>query len=275
VIKSQITIEGQGKMTLARFDGLADLSRYVAGATGHEVSSASWAGSTMPEAIDRALSGNAALVPASDRLLAELAAINPPSSAWQTQGAVAGGVVNVPAYLAGQPVNMRLRRRIESQGAPLSIIVDCVTSGGVDHGTITRRGAAVLALVRALAGRRPVTLTVIGGMSQDGKTACVAIPIDTAPLDLARAAWALGSVEVARHLAYTAGVEAMGKKHARFLDWAFNNHEWQTQNLCAAIAPHIGADQFVGVSSVVLGTAFADTKSAAQWVRDTIQLVTE
>ena len=274
MILSKVMIEGQGEMTLARFDGLADLSRYVAGATGgHDVSSEKWAGSTMPEALDRALSGNAALVPASDKLLAQLEAINPPTSAWETQGAVAGGVANIPAYLAGQPVNMRLRRRVESQGAPLSIIVDCVTSGGVDHATITRRGAAVLALVRSLAGRRPVTLTVIGGMCARGKTVCVAFPIDTAPLDLARAAWALGSVEVARHLAYTAGAEAVGKKRCA-TQWAFDDHSWQQEHLCAAIAPHIGADQFVGVSSVYLGTTFADDQSAAQWVRDTIQSVT-
>jgi hypothetical protein len=66
----------------------------------------------------------------------------------------------------------------------------------------------------------------------------------------------------------------MGRKYNGRLDWAFNDYEWQTQNLCAAIAPHIGADQFLGVSSLFLGTAFADTQSAAQWVRDTIQSVT-
>ena len=269
MIRSQVTIK-KGDFSLIRFDGLSDVARYIEAAPDRQVDHGKgFAGATIPEALDRAINGNPALVPASDKLLARLEAINPPTSAWETQGAVAGGVANVPAYLAGQPVNMRLRRRVENQGAPLAILIDLTVSAGVDHQTILRRGAATFALVRAAAAKRPVTLLVCCALRMGDDDICATIPIDTAPLDLARAAWALGAPEMLRAVLFNVCHVATGSK-TKWIPWMFGDHRFVQEKLPEVLAPHIGLSECIATPGVALGATFGTDEQAAQWVETTL-----
>lgn len=269
MIRSTIEVPAKGEMQVLRFEGLGAAADFVDARPGF-LKGGDWQGAEAHETMQRARTGNAALVPASDKLLDRLEAINPPVSAWETQGAVAGGVVNVPAYLAGQPVNMRLRRRTESQAAPLAVVVDLCVSAGVDHATIQRRGVATLALVRGLAARRPVTLHVIGAeiVRETGRTICPVIQVDTAPLDLARAAWLLASPEAFRGLMFAICKGEEGSQGS--VNWAFDSADWHLKNVCNVVGPTL-AEEFVAVGGVLLGTAFRDDKAAADWVASTMQ----
>lgn len=115
---------------------------------------------------------------------------------------VAGAVPNVPAYLAGHPLTMRRRQRVQSEQAPLMMIVDVAPSAGVSQETMRKRGVALLALARVLSIVRPLEIyagTAIGPAKADNKVMeAVYTKVETAPLDLARACYSLSSSAFAR-----------------------------------------------------------------------------
>src|SRR6185312_10057615 len=51
---------------------------------------------------------------------------------WETINDVAGGAVNVGAYLTGSPLSMRRRQAKPSSYAPLTIFCDLVSSAGIE-----------------------------------------------------------------------------------------------------------------------------------------------
>ena len=180
-------------------------------------------GMTFAEARTAIDTGDMAGVAASDRLLEQFEKDLHPSAAWRTFSVVAGGAPNVGAFLAGSPVAMRQRRRVVDAAAPLTVFVDTVSSGGISAGDLKKRGAAILALVRALSGVRPVTVYAVAAMQQHGcANSWIMVRLDQ-PLDLARAAFALAHPAFARGLAYEAGPRLVGKEATGNLHWAFTD----------------------------------------------------
>jgi len=130
---------------------------------------------------------------------------------------VAGCFPNVPEYLAGEPECMWDLTPTESENAPLSIYIDLTCSAGITPAQMQKRGIAVLTLTMLLSAVRPVSLhvcTVMGvrdgrvstSMRKRGEGYSVSVArIETAPLDLARAAYAMTDVAVARRLFYAVG----------------------------------------------------------------------
>ena len=148
-------------------------------------------------------------------------AFETPRKGWRDD--VTGSVANVPAYLAGQPTAMRRRVTNKDAGAPLAVIIDLATSSKISADTIEKRGAAVLALVRLLSMRRPVELwagVFTGAGSNDRDCAAIFTKIETAPLDLATAAYVLCSAGFPRRLLYSVAHESCG-----FVShWPYRNH---------------------------------------------------
>lgn len=153
-----------------------------------------WSGNVSgPKACELATNGDLSQVAASDAMLAQFESygLDTTRRAWQDD--CAGGVPNVPAFLAGQPLAMRRRTTYRDAAAPLAVIVDLTTTASFTPGQIRRRGIAILALVRALSQRRPIELWA-GVMldANDGRdSVTVMARIETAPLDLATAAHCL------------------------------------------------------------------------------------
>lgn len=196
----------QGKARFALFDGSTALAHFLETECRDHFDRADrkgggkkWNGGNMADTIQWARLGDNALVPRSDKLMDRLEAMERPErSMFVTQNMVAGGVPNVPAYLSGSPMAMRMRRRVMAPMAPVVVLSDNFAAFNVKKEQILRRGAAVLALVRALTAYRPVTLYSTIGLAADKKMVG-AFRVETAPLDLARAAWALGSPTVLRN----------------------------------------------------------------------------
>jgi hypothetical protein len=88
---------------------------------------------------------------------------------------------------------MRRRERSLNEFAPITIYVDLFASAAFSSADIQVRGAAILALTRILTAHRVVTLYVglASSLFYSGKTLMLGVKIDTTPLDLARAAYAL------------------------------------------------------------------------------------
>jgi hypothetical protein len=133
-------------------------------------------------------------------------------------------------------MNMRVRRRVQSEKAPLNIVVDCVSSGGITAETLEKRGAAILALVRILSATRPVSLYIAASALPygDGDTRTsvgVVARLDSAPIDLARAAHLLCAPGVSRQMAYGFIDSDGGKREdSNGLAWGYNSNDFQREH---------------------------------------------
>jgi hypothetical protein len=158
----------------------------------------SWYGYTGPlNARNYLTNGDLAAVAPSDELLAKMEeAVPAPTVRGRWVNDVVGSMPDVGAFLAGAPASMRRRIKENNDRAPIRVMLDLTCSASFGTAALQRRGAAVLALVRALSSRRPVELYVGAALDngrdlngQDVDTTSVWVKIDTAPLDLARAAF--------------------------------------------------------------------------------------
>jgi hypothetical protein len=168
----------------------------------HEVRKDWYGGMTYERSLEAVRSGDSAGVVASDKLPGEMESLVPVSQCWRTVDSVVGMCPNVPQYLSGSPYSMRLKRRCATATAPLSVFVELVASAGIDAATCLKRGAAILAMVRMLANLRPVELWCVIAIGQRNLRSSLCVRLDTAPLDLARAAHMLTHPSVFRALGY-------------------------------------------------------------------------
>jgi hypothetical protein len=181
------------------FSGLPDFAATARQTSDLQNNPTDWAGATFSDACRRAESGDFARVAASDAMLEKVEALLDMSALRTvTVAAVAGGVPCVPAYLAGNPLAMRVRRRVTHDRGEVALFVDAWTSAGADADVITRRGAAVLALARALSTVRPVRILSFALSGKANRKFLYSLPLDSAPLDLARAAWVFSAPEFSR-----------------------------------------------------------------------------
>lgn len=190
-----------------------------------------WSGMGRSSCIRKVERGDMANVKSSDKLLDKMEhLIDYSTSKFEVISTVAGGVPNVPAVLAGIPTNMRLRRRTMSDQAPLSIVCDMVSSGGINADALRKRGVALIALLRALSIVRPVELYFVCGSrpSVERKTENVGVMVrqETSPLDLARIAHMLGEVGCARNLTYGYECYMVNKRGSKnsMIRWPFNDY---------------------------------------------------
>lgn len=145
---------------------------------------------------ERSRTGYAPVVARSEALLSKMEeALDLSGLQRATVPAVAGGVANVPAFLSGSPMAMR-RRQVAAREAQGEIVLFLNTYAGwafAGSDAIERRGAALLALTRALSTMRPVRLFLF---EATGSRTMILIRVEAAPLDLSRAAWATGTTEL-------------------------------------------------------------------------------
>jgi hypothetical protein len=177
-----------------------------------------WGGMSYDQSVAALRHGDESGVAASDRLLNDMEALVPVSRSWRTINSVTGMSPNVPHYLAGNPYNMRLKRRSTSVTAPLAIFVELVASAGIDAQTCLKRGAAMLALVRTLANLRPVELWCVIAVGQRNSRSSLCVRLETAPLDLARSAHVFTHPSVFRALGYRSNFtrrDGMAVGHSR------------------------------------------------------------
>lgn len=156
--------------------------------------------------------GDEKLVQQSEKFLAEVEDQVPMSAGWRNFDDVVGAVPNIPAFLAGHPQCMRRRQRTMKHSAPLTIIMELTSSMGIKKELILQRGIVLLALVRMLVVHRPVELWVGTTLSGSGHTATALWQIDTAPMDLARAAFQIADTSMSRLFGY-AMAESLVDKH--------------------------------------------------------------
>lgn len=137
------------------------------------------------------------------------------------KSAVCGFVPNVPAAIQNHPEAFftRVRDEAQSMNAPLSIYVETSISAGVSNYEIVNRGIAVLAFVLAMQNIRPVDLYVVYAAGECLNTG-IAVRIESRPLNLSVATWALTNFSFPRRLGFHS-IKAVTKKHNRDIPWAW------------------------------------------------------
>lgn len=179
--------------------------------------------------INGIVNGNLEGVEASDKLLLQFEdLLRLETSKFKTFPAMAGGFANVPAYLAGQPMAMRNRKRVAQDMAPLTIVVDTTSSAAITADHLKKRGACILALVRVLSAARPVSLYTTISIGADQKPTCSFhsyVPVETTPLDLARANILIAHPCFSRALAYWTTEVEFKVDSGGSIPWAYNNQE--------------------------------------------------
>ena len=250
-----------------KYQPFDDLGALAQAATGLAEENPDWAGATRAEAQRRAIEGNLDLVARADRLLDQIEAdLDLSGLSRQSVPALAGGAPCVPAMLAGHPLTMRARRPIASPAGEITILASLFISSSVSHDVIARRGSAALALVRALSLVRPVRLVVYYPSDGfDNSASLISAPIETAPLDLARAAWALTAPEILRQIAIPLESQALGAKYAGGAPADYDHAQ--------ALAGLQGVDDYLALPCLRASAAkpFKTDSAALAWLQDHLQ----
>lgn len=147
--------------------------------------------------------GSDTLVSSAETLMDNInASLELPQRVWAATPA--GIVPSVPDVIMGLPEPMRAPAWENNDRAPVNVWVAVTSSGGVDQIALAKRGTAALALTMALIqSGRPTTLTLLNTLSgMHGGETVIAVRIETAPLMLATACWALTSQGFARRMCY-------------------------------------------------------------------------
>ena len=264
----------------ARFDDMSDLAAYLSGpvAAAPEGGTAhrhwcrpadTWTGASAAATLRHASTGDAARVALADAMLDRIeVSVGFEARRWRTLDSVAGGAPNVPAYLAGSPMSMRRRVRVMDTAAPLVIALELGVSASVDNDTIARRGAAALALARIASATRPVELWgYFAARDGSAHAAAMAVRLDTAPMDVARAAWLFCAPEALRRACFAvlAHVGGWTDDSVKWLPPDFDRHSVLAADLARQIT---GAADLVTVQGFLSNgeRAFNTDAAAAAWV---------
>jgi hypothetical protein len=228
------------------------------------VENKSWYGNvSFAQAIARTHTGDSALVAPSNALISQLEDQVVHTKKWRNVDDVVGAITNVPAFLAGVPQCMRRRQRTMRDDAPVVIFMDLTSSAGIKAEDLLARGTAILAFARMLSDHRTVELW--GGISlgedyygarytgteEKAWSNTVGWRIDTAPLDLARAAFLLASPAIARGIGYALG-GATSTKGRWNGSWPFGNHSAHVRTQEERLRRALGNSEVLLVPSIYL-----------------------
>lgn len=255
---------------LMQTEEIADQARACYGTLSHMYwGSDGWAGggdtSSMLSGIVR---GDESRVAASEKYLASIEDQIPISRGWRNVDDVVGAVPNVPAFLAGHPQHMRRRQRTARDNAPLAIYMDLTSSCSIDQSRVEKRGLVLLALTRMLVEHRAVELWVGTSTGECGLSSTVAWRIDTAPLDLARAAYHIAAVPMSRRFGYGVTVSEHFKNRRWNGEWAFGNYSEHSSTMRRRITSVFSDMEMLYVPAIHATDPMTD--NPVGWLRQTL-----
>ncbi len=192
-----------------RFDGPRELVRFLndnkePGASGgNDWGTLGWhGGQTLEEAKQRALTGyedatrRASVI--FDTIMSKR--IVSRGSEWVTSAS--GSFPCVPAFLAGEPECMYRKSENWSNMAPMRVFISTGTQGDVSSQLIETRGAHALALVMVISQFRAVEVYTFSDIGTRGMACIPVTKIESMPLDMASASYALGNAAFHRRLCF-------------------------------------------------------------------------
>ena len=167
-------------------------------------------GLSFDEALNRCTAGDLSLVSKAEQLLEKIDAdVELDRRTWQPS--VAGAFPCVPDFLAGAPDCMRRLLPDPSDVSPVSVYVSLTGTADVTADQWLNRGVAIIALLMKLQQVRPVELKILAEMHGNSDGYCYPlITIESRPLDISTAAFALAHAAFCRRLCYGWGLAVDG-----------------------------------------------------------------
>ncbi len=174
------------------------------------------------EAVELATKGDPRIVTGTMQVLDRLNASNVgESTKARYVSDYVGSFVSVPKYLAGHPKCMKARRKVEVMAPHVAIYVANTSSCGVSAKDLMTRGIIILALLESLTARGVgVDLYILSetdapGHKENWFYQCV--QVDTRPLDLSVAGFAIAHPSFARNVMYA---YSSGHSDGAITNWA-------------------------------------------------------
>lgn len=176
-------------------------------------------GVSTEEAMRLAKEGDVSLVQKAENLVGKHLAHHLASGLGEAWGpSIAGNRVIVPAYLANSPLSMARKQKRDRHVNTMSIYVSTVSEYKIPAEKLLYRGCVILALLSYLQSMRISTdLYMVaeldslyrGGPDNDGES-FVAVQVESRPLDLSVAGFAIAHPAFGRHLQYAYAAQNMG-----------------------------------------------------------------
>lgn len=149
------------------------------------------------------IEGHLDVVPKANALIEKLAGASIELEQSQWELSMAGAFPCVPAFLADSPESMFRQVQVKTETAPVRIFASVCVSAGIDSETLEARGTTILALCMRLTAIRPVELYVYADMGGKGHALMPCIKLETSPLDLSTATYALSHTSFLRQLCFS------------------------------------------------------------------------
>lgn len=160
-------------------------------------------GQSWEQARKSILEGHMEVVPKADALIEQLAGASIELDQAQWELSMAGAFPCVPAYLADSPESMFRQVQVKTETAPVRVFASVCCSAGVKPEQLEARGTTILALCMKLTSIRPVELYVYADMGGRGHALMPCVKLETSPLDLSTATYALSHTSFLRQLCFS------------------------------------------------------------------------
>lgn len=206
------------------------------------------------------LKGNLPAAAKADALMNKLADDSMDSSGLRLDCSVAGFAPNVPAYLSGDPECMYAYDEVKSDTSPIRVFAGIGASAGLSQDDIEKRGVTILALCQKLAMIRPLELYVYGDMGDSKSAQIPVVKIETTPLDLSTATYALSHRGFLRRLCF----EWSKSKGWCTGQWAWNMAPYQPEAMAKTRAALGMADGDLHIPGAYLTDPLV--KKPVEWI---------
>lgn len=155
------------------------------------------------EATKRALEGDTSYVGSYESFIKNIEEKIAPAARMGWAPSVAGSRVSVPAYLSGNPYNMRRRMVREKHSRHVNIYVGTLCSCGIRPDQMLRRGQAILGLLTCLERMQiAVDVTMFLYCATETENGLLTVKLDTQPLSMSSVGFALAHVAFIRNVIY-------------------------------------------------------------------------
>lgn len=256
-------------MALFTFDSVEDFARQAATCGGSDDSARSWtANISYSQAVDYAIRGNTDYVKHAEELIDKLDFEMPETKQFKTIRSPFGGRVCFSDWQQGSPDPMRRKVKRASDMGELKIIVSTTSSAGVPFKDMETRGAAILALLLKLQQVRPIQLYLLTELDGSGGWHHQMIRVESQPLALGVAAFALCNVGFARHLTYEFARVKDGSHGAWPAGYEYGNSSSRTYENLVRERCQLRPEDFY-IKSVYHGDLVI--RNSVQWLADHVK----
>lgn len=271
------TYDGKRKVKLATYASINDFadelerSDYAKSYDERHHGLEDWAGGDLKKTVEKSRRGDERYARQAEKWVEQFSNVALQDYALENEHNTQFGMVDVGAWLAGEPEHLYGPTITHTDRAPVAITLDQWIQCTVPTDAIVRRGVAAVALTQALSMYRPVVLYIVlaNRHTPSSTDAVQIIPAPTSPMDSARAGLMVaapyfvraGMMPMLHHIAQDnrpCGIPALSA-----------GRRWQTHQLPKWLAPRIGVnpENMIHLPMMYNTQEFDNDANALAWVR--------